>query len=163
MLDVYEQLGLIAEISATLLGFIAVFLALSKEDGKFSESDRHFIQAQVLCCTYAIVFGLVPWSLIRIVDESRAWELALYAALVCAIVVTGLMAWEQSRMSWEESRSVHWLWHVPPWTMGALALLMLIFAYLNQPEISSYYVVGLSLMIGISVWCFIAIVFRRFF
>ena len=162
-MDVHEQLGLIAEISATLLGFIAVFLALSKEDGKFSESDRHFIQAQVLCSTYAIVFGLVPGALARIVSEPRAWELALYAALACAIVVTVLMAWEQSRMSWEESRSVHWLWHVPPWTMGVVAMGMLILAYLNRAEIASYYVVGLSLMIGISVWCFIAIVFRRFF
>jgi len=162
-MDVYEQLGLIAEISATLLGFIAVFLALSKEDGKFSESDRHFVQAQVLCCTYAIVFGLVPGALARIFSEQQAWELALYGAIACAIVVTVLMAWEQARMSWEESRAVHWLWHVPPWTMGVIALLMLFFAYTNRSEIASYYVVGLSLMIGISVWCFIAIVFRRFF
>ena len=44
-----ELLGLIAEIAATLLGFIAVFLALSNEEGRFSAADRHFIQAIVLC------------------------------------------------------------------------------------------------------------------
>jgi len=43
----FDQLDLVAEIAAALLGFIAVFLALSKSDGRFSESDRHFIQALV--------------------------------------------------------------------------------------------------------------------
>jgi hypothetical protein len=42
-LDAFDQLNLVAEIAAALIGFIAVFLALSKTDGRFSESDRHFI------------------------------------------------------------------------------------------------------------------------
>ena len=163
MMDNFEQLGLLAEISAALLGFIAVFIALSNEDGKFSESDRHFIQALVLCCTFAIVFALVPGALIRLTDTARAWDLTLYAATACAIVVTVLMAWEQARMSLEESRSVHWLWHVPPWTQGAIAFLMLAKSYINRAETASYFVVALTLMIGIALWCFIAIVFRRFF
>jgi hypothetical protein len=163
MVDIYEQLGLIAEIAATLLGFIAVFLALSKDNGRFSESDRHFIQAMVLCCSYAILFGLAPGTLSKLLEETRSWELALYAALVGAIIVTCLIAWEQAQMSREESQKVHWLWHAPPWTMGCLANLMLILALVNRTEIAAYYVIGLALMIGISLWCFITIVFRRFF
>jgi hypothetical protein len=38
----------VAEIAAALLGFVATFLALSKADGRFAESDRIFIQAPVL-------------------------------------------------------------------------------------------------------------------
>lgn len=163
MNDVYEQLGLLAEIAATLLGFIAVFLALSKENGRFSEADRHFIQGMVLCCTYAIVLGLVPDMLSRLFDATRAWDYSLYAAMTGAVIVVFLMAWEQIRMSREEARTVHWFWHVPGWAMGLVASLMLLLGFLDRAEIEAYYVIGLTLQIGIALWCFITIVFRRFF
>ena len=54
-MEPFDQLDLVAEIAAALLGFIAIFLALSKKDGRFTESDRHFIQAFVFSASIAII------------------------------------------------------------------------------------------------------------
>lgn len=43
----FDQLDLVAEIAVALPGFIAIFPALSKTDGRSAESDRHIGQPAV--------------------------------------------------------------------------------------------------------------------
>ena len=53
-MEAYDQLDLVAQIAAALLGFIAIFLALYRKDGRFAQSDRHFIQALVMSASIAL-------------------------------------------------------------------------------------------------------------
>lgn len=85
-MEAFDQLDLVAEIAAALLGFIAVFLALSKSDGRFSESDRHFIQALVLSSALAIVLSLAPRSFSLFAADATAW----YTASILAITLGSL-------------------------------------------------------------------------
>ena len=75
--DAFDQLALIAEISATFLGFIAVFLIFSDKDGRFHESDKHFVQALVLAAAYSIILALTPGALSFFLDGDVLWTLSL--------------------------------------------------------------------------------------
>ena len=160
--DAFEHLGLVAEISATILGFIAVFLAVSRSDGKFSAADRHFVQALVLSSAFAVVFALLPSALSFYMDDG-VWYSSLIIAGFFGISITFIMAYTQFRMPKDEAASVNALWHVFPWTLGTVATVSIAFALLTgKYEIGSY-IIALTSMIGLSLACFIAIVFRRFF
>ena len=69
-MDEFDQLNLVAEIAVALLGFIAVFLALSKPDGRFADSDWHFIQAKVMNGALAIVLALSPRTFALFVGDT---------------------------------------------------------------------------------------------
>ncbi len=161
-MEVFNQLELITEISATLLGFVAVFLALSNKDGRFQESDRHFVQALVLNSSYCIVLGLAPRAL-SFLFESNFWTLSLVIAAIGGLVVATVMGWTQWHMSEAESSKVHYLWHVPPWGLARVitALVLAGFFYPENPH--ALYANAATVSVGIAIWCFIAVVFRRFF
>jgi|APSaa5957512535_1039671.scaffolds.fasta_scaffold46402_2 hypothetical protein len=158
-----DQLYLVAEIAAAILGFIAVFIALSKENGRFSESDRHFIQALVLSSILAIVLALTPSSLRLFFSEEVVWQYSVYLSIALGSIVSILMAWEQLHMSTTETRSVNWLWHVPPWGMAIAVMTSLAFAVVQDANYVEAFVISATLMIPLSLWCFTAIVFRKFF
>ena len=65
-MEAFDQLALIAEIAVALLGFLAVFIALSNKEGRFAESDRHFIQALVLCAALTIILSLTHKPFLQI-------------------------------------------------------------------------------------------------
>ena len=129
-MDAFDQLDLVAEISATLLGFIAVFLALSRGDGKFSASDRHFIQALVLRSVLAIVLALAPRSISLFIVGDAIWDTALILGIVLGFFTMFLMAWHPLHMPREEAAKVHWFWHAGAWAFGtATAVLFLLEAF----------------------------------
>ena len=66
-------------------------------------------------------------------------------------------------MSPEESAKVNVLWHVPPWGIGFLIFVLLIYAAYTGTNMQEAYIAATTLTIPISLWCFIAIVFRKFF
>jgi flagellar biosynthesis protein FliQ len=158
----FDQLELVTEISATLLGFVAVFLALSNREGKFLASDRHFVQALVVNSAYCLVLGLSPRAL-SLFLVSSFWLPSLVIAAVGGLVVSTVMAWTQLRMSQKEKAKVNGLWHVPPWGLALVATTLIVVAFFHMEQASAYYVGATTLLVGISVWCFIAVVFRRFF
>ena len=84
-MDAFQQLDIIAEVSVSLLGFVAIFLALSRDDGRFSEADRHFVQAIVLSAAIAAIGSLLPRSAAQLLDEESAW---LVSALAAAMIGT---------------------------------------------------------------------------
>lgn len=161
-MEAFDQLELITEVSATLLGFVAVFLALSNNKGRFDESDRHFVQALVLCSTCCIVAGLTPRALsLFLVDN--LWTYGLIIFLISGVLTMSIMAWTQLSMPPEENAKVHALWHVPAWSLGVTATVLVIIGLFQTYQAHAFYVAAASLLVGIAVWSFISIVFRRFF
>lgn len=162
-MEAYDQLNLVAEIAAGFLGFIAVFLALSKTDGRFSESDRHFIQALVMSSALAIVLALVPRSISLFVADASVWGTASILAIILGSLVMVLQARQQLRMPRAEAAQIHWVWHVVAWALGISCGILFFLAFLDSAMVTAYYVSGVSLLIPLSLWCFIGVVFRRFF
>lgn len=159
----FDQLNLAAEIAAALLGFIAIFVALSNSDGRFSESDRHFVQAMVLCAALAIVLAMLPRVLILFVNEEAIWRVSVITGLVLGTIVMALQAKQQFTMSRHEAAKIHWLWHTTAWMLGVIAAILLAMALLDVTRTSAYFVAAVSMMILLSLTVFIAVVFRRFF
>jgi hypothetical protein len=54
-------------------------------------------------------------------------------------------------------------WHAPGWALGFLAVAAFAAALAREELRAGLYVAGVTLMLAVSVWCFIAVVFRRFF
>ena len=124
-MEAFDQLDLVAEISATLLGFIAVFLVLSKEDGRFSGSDRHFVQSLVMTAAFAIVVALAPRAFRQFLVEAMAWQSATILAIVLGVLSMYLQARHQQEMSPDESSRIHWLWHLVAWGLASSCAVLL--------------------------------------
>ena len=162
-MDQFEHLSLVAEIAAALLGFIAVFLALSNEDGRFAESDRHFIQALVLSATLAIVLSIAPGAISQFMSVDAIWlPLALLALLLGSLAVF-LQARLQLQMSRDEAAQRNMLWHVVAWLLAAAIATLFVLALIDRTRTSAYFVSGVSLLLPLCLWVFVGIVFRRFF
>lgn len=159
----FDQLDLVAEISVALLGFVAVFIALSRPDGRFAESDRHFIQALVMSSALAILLAIAPRALQMFDMSTLTWKASTTIALVLGSIAIVLQARQQLRMSREEAAQIHWVWHVVAWVLGGTASLLFVLALLDSSQITAYYIAGVSLLIPLSLWVFIGVVFRRFF
>ncbi len=86
--DAFDQRALIAQISATLLGFVAVFTVLANQDSPFAESDKHFIQAFVVSGSYAIFLSLVPGLLSYWLSGDTLWRVSLGFAAMLGTVAT---------------------------------------------------------------------------
>jgi hypothetical protein len=162
-LDAFDQLNLVAEISAALIGFIAVFLALSKSDGRFAESDRHFIQALVITSALAIVYALVPRSISLFNDNESIWRTASILAVILGSAAMVVQARQQIRMSRSEAADIHWLWHFVAWALSVSIAVLFVLALLDGTKSIAYYVSGVSMMVPLSLWVFVGVVFRRFF
>ncbi len=162
-MDAFDQLNLVAEIAAALIGFIAVFLALSKSDGRFSEADRHFIQALVVTSALAIVYALVPRSISLFNDNGSIWRTASIVAVILGSMAMFSQARQQLRMSRGEAAKIHWLWHLVAWALAVSSAILFVLALLDSTRTIAYYVSGVSMMVPLSLWVFVGVVFRRFF
>lgn len=161
-MDPFAQLGLLATIAATYSGFIAVFIAFTK-DGRFESADAHFVQAMVLGTIGVIVMSLTPPVLAMMMPIERMWFVVTALAIVGGIPSTIYQAWQQSRLSKEETSKIPMGWHAPGWALGFLALAAFSAAVIYPGVRVGLYVSGVTLMLSVSIWCFIAVVFRRFF
>ena len=162
-MDSFDQLGLLAEISATLLGFVAVFIVLSRGDGRFAESDRHFIQALVQSSVFAVLLALIPRALSLYGFDVSVWKIATIVAIIVGSGIMVLMARAQMSMSREEASKIHWGWHVSSWGMGFAAAGLLFLGLVQSAYAAAFYVSAASIMVVLALWSFVAVVFRRFF
>lgn len=158
-----EQLQSVAEISAVFLGFIAVFIALSNEEGRFSASDRHFIQSLVQVSAFAICLCFTPQTLLLYFAEDAAWHYSMAVFMSGWILVGIFTGWQQWQMPQEEAAKVHVLWHVPAWALGLAMAVLPVYTLYTGGNIQQAYVTVVTLTIPQNLWCFIAVVFRRFF
>jgi hypothetical protein len=157
-----NQLGLLATIAATYSGFIAVFLAFTK-DGRFESADGHFVQAMVLGTIGVVVMALTPPVLAMMMPMADMWRAVTIFAIGGGVPSMLYQAWQQSRLSKEETAKIPLGWHAPGWGLGFLALAAFIAAMIYPDIRAGLYVAGVTLMLATSIWCFVAVVFRRFF
>ena len=162
-MQAFDQLNLVAEVAAALLGFIAVFLALSRADGRFSQSDRHFIQALVLTSAIAIILAMAPRSISLFVADELVWHSASILAISLGAMAVLLQISLQLRMESDEAVQIHWLWHFSTWMISFVVGIFFVLAIFDSERTAAFYVSGVSLMIPLCLLVFIGVVFRRFF
>jgi hypothetical protein len=158
-----EQLQGLAQIAATYSGFIAVFIAFVNKDGRFSADDAHFVQAMVLGTIGTIILALAPPVLGLMMPRQQVWFSVTVFAVVGGVPAALYQAWTQRRIDKADVRQVHVAWHVPGWALGFCALACFVVALLKPELREGMYVAGVTLSLTISIWCFIAITFRKFF
>jgi hypothetical protein len=161
-MDPLAQLGLLATIAATYSGFIAVFIAFTK-DGRFEATDGHFVQAMVLGTIGVMVMALAPPVLSMMMPPGRMWFVMAIFAIAGGVPSMIYQGMQQSRLSKQDALKVPTGWHVPGWALGFLALAAFGAALFLPGVRPGLYVAGVTLMLTVSIWCFIAVVFRRFF
>ena len=157
------QLGLLAEIAATYLGFIGVFIIFSQDDGRFAESDKHFVQGLVVTATSVIVFALLPRVMGNFFPTELAWRYSVVSFFGIGAMVAAYQAWSQFIMSEEEAKKVHWGWHFVGWALAIVAIAQIVAGTFGFLPIIGTYVGAVTCLLLVSVWTFIAIVFRKFF
>lgn len=161
-MDALGQLGLLASIAATYSGFIAVFIAFTR-DGRFEKADGHFVQAMVLGTIGVIVMALAPPVLSLMMPLESVWQVMSVVAIAGGAPSMAYQAWHQASLSKEEAARIPVGWHAPGWGLGLLAIAAFAGA-LAWPHLrAGLYVAGVTLMLATSIWCFVAVVFRRFF
>jgi hypothetical protein len=161
-MDALSQLGLLASIAATYSGFIAVFTVLAR-DGKFEKADGHFVQAMVLGTIGVITMALMPPILALMMPRAQVWWVATLVGIIGGVPSLAYQIWQQVTMPEDEKRKIPAGWHIPGWGLGLLALVAF-FAAAAYPELrEGLYVAAVTLMLATAIWCFIAIVFRKFF
>lgn len=160
-MDPFAQLGLLATIAATYSGFIAVFIAFTK-DGRFESADGHFVQAMVLGTIGVIVMSLTPPVLSLMMPPDQVWLVVTVFAIVGGVPSAAYQGWQQSRLTAEEKK-IPLAWHTPGWALGFLAVAAFVAALIYPGIRAGLYVAGVTLMLSVAIWCFIAVVFRRFF
>jgi hypothetical protein len=159
----FDQLDLIAQIAVALLGFIAIFLALPGPDGRFTQSDRHFVQALVMSSSIAIVLAIAPRALGFVVAKEAIWQTASWLALGLGLPAFVVEARHQLRMNREESAQIHWIWHWVAWGLAVASSALFLLAVISDGKTVAYYVGGVTAIVPLTLWVFAGVVFRRFF
>lgn len=162
-IDAFDQLALTAEVSVTLLGFIAVFLVLSNEEGRFAESDRHFIQALVISSSVVIFSAFVPRGLSFFFLGEVLWMTSLIVMVVVGTVAMAFQGWIQLKMSPEEAAHIHWGWHAIAWGLGLIASAMIVIGLLGYADKVGMFVGATTVIAILALWSFVSVVFRKFF
>lgn len=158
----FDQLAILAQIAATYAGFIAVFVALGNE-GRFSPSDAHFVRVLVAGTVIVIACSLGPIVSHDLLDLAEFWCVGDGVAAGFGLLVIGWVAWEQRAMPRDAAREIGVGWHAPGWAFGATATLLFVAGAIGLLPGAAAYVAATTCILMASIWCFVAVVFRRFF
>ena len=162
-LNIFDQLTVLAQIGATLLGFVAVFLVIVNRSRKFGEADRHFLQALVLSGFFVIVMSLVPGALSYHMPVERVWEVSLAIGVIVGAAIAAFQLKIQLSMSKEEAARIHIAWHLIAWGMGTVILLFALAGLFDIANDEAMLLASLSLALVLCLWSFVSLVFRKFF
>lgn len=162
-MDQLLHLGLLAELSVALVGFIAIFSIFSRKDGRFNTADRHFIQAMVLDCVLVVVLAIFPRVLWSMLEPETTWNVCLHVGTGLGVLLGLYIARDQLQMPRDQAQTINVWWHVGGWTWGSFALFFVAAAYLGLITPVAGYFGATSMLLMNALYCFIVIVFRRFF
>lgn len=161
-MEVLEKLAILAQIAATYAGFIAIFVALGQAS-RFAPSDAHFVRVLVLSSVITIAASLTPILLEDMVPLGPLWARADAGAFGAGLVVMFYVARHQLGLPEDEANQIPVGWHLPGWGFGGLAALVYLAGALQLLPAAPAYAAGTACVLMTSVWCFVAVVFRRFF
>ncbi|MGR8949381.1 MAG: hypothetical protein ACU84Q_15155 [Gammaproteobacteria bacterium] len=66
-------------------------------------------------------------------------------------------------MSEEEAKKVDWGWHLVGWTIAMFALALIVAGVFELMPAAGAYIAAVTCLLLVSIWTFIAIVFRKLF
>lgn len=159
----HDTLDLMAAVSATLLGFVAVFLALTNREDRFDPSDRHFVQAFVTTSVLAIVLAISPRILSLHFCSEVVWPVAIAIAMGFGSGLAWLEARAQRRMTPEEAAQIHPMWHFGAWGLAAVSGVFFVSGFVLNESAAEFYTTGVGFVVSICLFVFVGLVFRRFF
>ncbi|MBY0401105.1 hypothetical protein K2X89_12480, partial [Myxococcota bacterium] len=79
------------------------------------------------------------------------------------LLVIAYVARHQRALPEEEARQIPVGWHVPGWGFGVLADLVYLAGAVGVLPAAPAYSAATGCVLMTAVWCFVAVVFRRFF
>jgi hypothetical protein len=107
--------------------------------------------------------ALTPPVLSMMMPLDQMWFVMAIFAIAGGVPSMIYQGAQQSRLSKDDAAKVPLGWHAPGWALGFLALAAFGAALVVPGVRPGLYVAGVTLMLTVSIWCFIAVVFRRFF
>ncbi len=162
-MEASDQLVLMAELGIGYAGFLAIFLAFTRQQGVFSPPDSLRVRAMLLASFLAIFGAIAPLSLVLFsIPETVIWRVAGVGFLVGQLLVYWNVAAHQLSMEPGDRKNVG-----PDsffgWFLAGLASLLLVInaaGLVWQPS-AHLHVVSIVCMLGICTTAFVAIAFHR--
>jgi len=163
-MDASSELTLFAELGAAFAGFIAIFLIFARREGRFSPADSLRIESIVFASFGAVFFSLVPLVLGSAgFAADRLWQASSLIALGAGLVVGGLVAVKQVRLSPEDQAEVGLLHSLITWGLFAVAGVLFAlnaFGWAGEPSAWPY-LTSLFCALGIAAMNFVTIALHR--
>jgi hypothetical protein len=97
------------------------------------------------------------------VGHTGTWKVSLYVGTALGIFLSVYIARDQLQMPKNEAQTVNVWWHIGGWSWGGAAGAFIAAAYLGLITPVAGYVGAASMVLINALFCFVAIVFRRFF
>ena len=152
-----------AELGIGYAGFLAIFLALTRQQGVFSPTDGLRVRVLMLGSFLAIFGAIAPLSIALFsIPEPLVWRFAGIGFLVGQLLVYRRVARFQHSMEPGDRRSVGPDSFVG-WFLAALASILLIInaSGLVSPPSAHLHVLSVVSVLGICTTAFLAIAFHR--
>lgn len=140
---------------------MAAFIGLVHLGGrKFNHFERHFIRTLAINAVTVIVACLTPGALADAFPDNYI-QISIIVFLVAAVFAASMAAIDLVKSLGSEEDDPFW-WHAVGWAIGGATFFSLYLAYTGQSS-GAWYKLAATALLGVPIWCFFAIVFRRFF
>jgi hypothetical protein len=161
-LEASNQLVLMAELGIGYAGFLAIFLAFTRQQEAFSPADSLRVRGMLLASFLAILGAIAPLTLVLFpMSEPLVWRLAGLGLLAGQLLVYWNVAANQ--LSIEPEGRLEGFDGTIAWCLGALGSLLLVLnatGLLSEPS-AHLHVLSIVCMLGICTTAFVTIAFHR--
>lgn len=141
---------------------MAAFIGFTISAGRtFDHFERHFIRTLAINAIVVLFACLVPGALAD--AYPRVFLKVSMGIFFLAGVVAATLAAIDLIKSWKGEEDDPFWWHAVGWLFGIMTFVFLFLGYANPEKAGAFYKLAATTLFGVPVWCFIAIVFRRFF
>lgn len=162
-MEASDQLVLLAELGIAYAGFLAIFLAFTRQQGVFSAADEVRVRAMILSSFLAVFGAVAPLSLVLFpIPETLLWRLAGAGLLVGQLLVYWNVAKRQLSMK-PEDRLLMRSDSVFAWFLATLASMLLVVnasGLVSQPS-AHLHVLSVVCTLGVGTTAFVSIAFQR--
>ena len=158
-------LSIIAEVGAAFMGFIVIFTALSRRDGKLSGSDSLRARALMKAAVLVTLLSLSPIAVYELgVTEDKLWRIQNWAAVffLAVMIVFQRLGERRAEGAWLKEMGV--LTAMVAWITVLVSMVIFVVGGLELFNLSSsgLYILGLITILGTASLAFISIVTQRF-
>ncbi len=159
-----EHLGIFAEVSTALVGFVALFLAFVSREERFSPEDGLRTRVLILTGFVGIAMSLIPIIFSENnLDDHVNWRLSSIVFLGTVLVLAGYVAVRHFQLPRESRKNIP-LWNLAlGWFFALTAILLLSSNVLvaNWVEPSFAYTASILLVLGIGATNFFTIAVQK--